>query len=120
MGLISDFAYYQQNGKSIIDNYIIQKQQQQRKNDIEQAKKQIHQQILNAILYTMNEGTDKMAAAAASNIINSVHAAFGSGSAKATNQKAVSEDLGAILGKALGDAPFKAIDEMFDATERRY
>lgn len=25
LGLMSDFAYYQQNGKSIIDNYIIQK-----------------------------------------------------------------------------------------------
>ena len=109
LGLMSDQAYYQQNGKSIIDNYIMQ----QRKMHIKQTKRKIYQQLFEALNYALNESTEKISDAAAAEIINSVHAAFDSGSS-GKKGKRISSDLGTVLGRALGQAPFKAIDELLN------
>ena len=87
----------------------------------EEAKKEIERQILEAIVMTMEQGVGTVADAAADYIINSINAAVsgGSGAGKALSNKSFSAELGVILGKALGQAPFKLLDEIFKDEDSR-
>lgn len=128
IGMMPDWAWVQQNGRSPEWNLEYQRRKMYRELEEreaakrrEEAKKQIEQQILEAILFTLEEGAGTVADAAAEDIISSINAAFGGGSAGASKQlgnKSFSAELGAMLGRALGQAPFKLLDEIFDDDKR--
>lgn len=127
-GLMPDWAYYQQNGKSAQENYAEQHRKMQEEyykrekaKELEEAKKKIEQQILEAIIFTMEQGAGTVADAAAADIISSINAAFGGGgsSGKQLGSKSFSAELGVMLGRALGQAPFKLLDEIFKDDDRR-
>lgn len=69
---------------------------------------------MDAVAFTMYEGADLVGNKAADVVINNVNAAFGSTGGQPVSSRSFSEDLGVILGKALGAAPFKLLDELFD------
>lgn len=125
IGLMPTRYWVMQNGRSPEYNWEYQKREMykwiednERKKKREEAKKKIEQQILDAIVYTMSQGSDLVADAAADEVINTVNAAFGGGSVDSNGKRSFSADLGAILGKALGEAPFKLLDEIFEEDER--
>ena len=130
IGLMPDWAWVQQNGRSPQWNYDYQhrkiieaEQQREAAKRREEAKKKIEQQILDAMVLTMQQGEELVANAAADDIIASINSAFGgSGGAAAPSggKKSFSAELGAMLGKALGEAPFKLLDDIFkDEDEHR-
>lgn len=128
-GLMPDWAWIQQNGRSPEWNMEYQRKKMYRQIEEreaakrrEEAKKEIERQILEAIVMTMEQGVGTVADAAADDIVNSINAAIGggSGAGKALSNKSFSAELGVILGKALGQAPFKLLDEIFkDDNSRR-
>lgn len=125
MGLMPTWAWVQQNGRSPEYNYEYQKremykaiEEREAAKRREEAKKQIEQQILDAIVLTMQQGEELVANAAADDIIASVNAAFNGGTVSKSN-KSFSAELGAMLGRALGQAPFKLLDDIFKDDEHR-
>jgi len=62
----------------------------------------------------MLEGSGKVAEAAAQDIVNRVHAAISGGSASGSTNFSV--QLGEALGRGLGQAPFKLLDEIMKET----
>lgn len=123
-GLMPDRVWLQQNGHSPEWNYMYQKQRmydemQQREaaKKKEEAKKEIERQLLMAIAMTMEQGEKMFVDAAADDIISSVNAALGSGAAP--KSRSFSADLGVMLGRALGEAPFKLLDALFDYDEHK-
>ena len=85
-GLMPDWAWVQQNGRSPEWNWEYQHRkmyEEIRKREAakrrEEAKKEIERQILDAIVLTMNQGAETVADAAADDIISSINAAFGGG-----------------------------------------
>jgi len=124
-GLMPDWAWVQQNGRSPQWNYEYQHRKFMREIEEreaakarEEAKKKIEQQILDAINLTMQQGSEQVAEAAADDIIASINAALG-GTAAPSSKRSFSADLGAMLGKALGEAPFKLLDDIFKDDEER-
>lgn len=124
-GKMPDWVYYQVNGKSAAENLFEQRKKFYREIEEreaakarEEAKKKIEQQILDAIVLTLQQGEELVANAAADDIIASVEAAVGNGTIP-RKKMSFSQELGFILGKALGEAPFKLLDEMFDDDKRR-
>ena len=118
-GLMPDWAYYQQNGKSALENYREQKnkyvKKELKRQKIAQLKKDLEKQLYDALFVTLNQSREMLAAATADDIINSVNAAVGNGSSSFKGgQHSFSTDLAVMLGKALGDAPFKLLDEILD------
>ena len=118
-GMMPDWAWVQQNGRSPEWNWEYQHRKmmedikkRERAKQREEAKKQIEQQILDAIVFTMNEGADTVAEAAAADIISSIEG-LGSGGKSMSKKSSFSAELGVILGKALGVEPFKLLDEIF-------
>ena len=128
-GMMPDWAWLQQNGRSPEWNMEYQRKKMYRQIEEreaakrrEEAKKEIERQILEAIVMTMEQGVGTVADAAADDIVNSINAAIGggSGAGKALSNKSFSAELGVILGKALGQAQFKLLDEIFkDDNSRR-
>ena len=126
-GMMPDWAWVQQNGRSPQWNYEYQRKKflreiEERKatKAREEAKKKIEQQILDAITLTMQQGSEQVAEAAADDIIASINAALsGTGTAAPASKRSFSADLGAMLGKALGEAPFKLLDDIFKDDEER-
>ena len=84
----------------------------------EKAKKEIEKQLLEAILCTMEQGSEVVASAAADDIIASINAAL-TGTPAPASKKSFSAELGKMLGVALGQAPFKLLDEIFKDDEKR-
>ena len=74
----------------------------------------LQRSIQDTVIQTMLEGSGKVAEAAAQDIVNRVHAAFGSGSASSSNNFSV--QLGEALGRGLGQAPFQLLDEIMKET----
>lgn len=127
-GMMPDWIWVQQNGRSPEWNMEYQRKKMYRQIEEreaakrrEEAKKEIERQILEAIVMTMEQGVGTVADAAADDIINSINAAVsgGSGAGKALSNKSFSAELGVILGKALGQAPFKLLDEIFKDEDSR-
>lgn len=125
-GMMPDWAWVQQNGRSPQWNYEYQRkkflreiEEREAAKRREEAKKEIERQILDAIVLTMNQGAETVADAAADDIISSINAAFGGGSggSKKLGGGSFAADLGVMLGKALGEAPFKLLDEIFKDEE---
>ena len=125
-GLMPDWAWVQQNGRSPEWNWEYQHKKMDedlRRREAakrrEEAKKEIERQILDAIVLTMNQGAETVADAAADDIISSINAAFGGGSggSKKLGSRSFAADLGVMLGKALGEAPFKLLYEIFTDEE---
>ena len=65
------------------------------------------------MLITMEQGSEVVATAAADDIIASINAAI-NGTPAPASKKSFSAELGAMLGRALGEAPFKLLDEIFE------
>lgn len=125
IGLMPTWAWMQQNSRSPEYNYEYQKRKMYKQIEEkeaakrrEEAKKQMEQQILDAIVLTMQQGEELITNTAADDIIASVNAAFNGGTVSKSN-KSFSAELGAMLGKALGQAPFKLLDDIFKDDEHR-
>ena len=84
----------------------------------EEAKKEIERQLLEAIVSTMEQGSEMMVEATANDIVASINAAL-NGTPAPASKKSFSVELGAMLGKALGQAPFKLLEEIFKDDEER-
>ena len=84
----------------------------------EKAKKEIERQLLEAIVSTMEQGSEMVADAAATDIVASINAAL-NGTPAPASKKSFSVELGAMLGRALGQAPFKLLEEIFKDDEER-
>lgn len=124
-GLMPDWAWFAQNGRSTQYNidYQIRKIDAQTKKIIrqrekakrkEEAKKQLEQQIVDAITQALEQGTDIVAENAANDIVNSIDNAFNGGGSFNMGNKTYTAQLGEIVGRALGDAPFKLLDDILD------
>lgn len=118
-GLMNNLVYYQRNGKTAQENYIDQKRKQQqnykKQRELEKLKKQMEDQIFEAVMYTM-EQTEAFEEEVASDIVNMISSAFETGSMRPEKleNRSFSSDLGATLGRALAMAPFKLLEEVFD------
>ena len=124
-GMMPDWLWVQQNGRSAEWNYQYQKnklykeiEEREAAKRREEAKKEIEKQLLEAILYTMEQGSEVVASAAADDIISSINAAL-TGTPAPASKKSFSAELGKMLGVALGQAPFKLLDEIFKDDEKR-
>ena len=124
-GMMPDWAWVQQNGRSPQWNYDYQRRKMHERirereaaEEREKAKKEIEKQLLEAILFTMEQGSETVASAAADDIIASINAAL-NGTPAPASKKSFSADLGKMLGVALGQAPFKLLDEIFKDDEKR-
>jgi hypothetical protein len=124
-GMMPDWAWVQQNGRSPQWNYEYQKAKMYRELEEREAakrraeaKKEIERQLLEAIVATMEQGSEMMAAATADDIVASINAAL-NGTPAPASKKSFSVELGAMLGRALGQAPFKLLEEIFKDDEER-
>ena len=124
-GMMPDWAWVQQNGRSPQWNYEYQKAKMYRELEEREAakrraeaKKEIERQLLEAIAMTMEQGSEMMVAATADDIVASINAAL-NGTPAPASKKSFSADLGKMLGVALGQAPFKLLDEIFKDDEKR-
>lgn len=124
-GKMPKFAYYQLNDKSAMENYIEQKNNMHGyyvdAEYLAEMKRKIEDSMLEAIMFTLSEGAGAVVDAAATDMINTIDAAFGNGTGttKQLGSKTFSAQLGAMLGQALVKAPFKMLDEIFNDQERR-
>ena len=120
-GLMTDWAWYQMNGKTAQENYIDQKRKWQNKykkqRELEELKKKMEEQIFEAVMYTMEE-TEAFEEEVASDVVNMIEAAFDGNSIRSgqLQDKSFSADLGATLGRALAMAPFQLLDEFLKDT----
>ena len=124
-GMMPDWAWVQQNGRSPQWNYEYQKAKMYAEIEAreaakrrEEAKKEIERQLLEAIVSTMEQGSEMVADAAANDIVASINAAL-NGTPAPASKKSFAVELGAMLGKALGQAPFKLLEEIFKDDDRR-
>ncbi|MBR5599263.1 MAG: hypothetical protein IKW39_04405 [Alphaproteobacteria bacterium] len=124
-GMMPDWAWVQQNGRSPQWNYEYQKakiyrelEEREAAKRREEAKKEIERQLLEAIVSTMEQGSEMVADAAADDIVASINAAL-NGTPAPASKKSFSVELGAMLGRALGQAPFKLLEEIFKDDEER-
>ena len=124
-GMMPDWAWVQQNGRSPQWNYEYQKAKMYRELEEREAakrraeaKKEIERQLLEAIVSTMEQGSEMVADAAANDIVASINAAL-NGTPAPASKKSFSVELGAMLGRALGQAPFKLLEEIFKDDEER-
>ena len=84
----------------------------------EKAKKEIERQILDAVILAVEQGSEDLAEKTADDIISAINAAL-SGTPAPKTQTTFSEEIGKALGRALGEAPFKLLDEIFETDEER-
>lgn len=126
IGMMPDWAWVQQNGRS--PEWNLDYQHRKMYAEIEareaakrraEAKKEIERQLLEAIVSTMEQGSEIVADAAADDIVATINAALTGTPAPASNKKSFAVELGAMLGRALGQAPFKLLDDIFKDDERR-
>lgn len=124
-GMMPDWIWVQQNGRSAEWNYQYQKnkfnkeiEEREAAKKREAAKREIEKQLMEAILFTMEQGSQEVAKAASDDIVASIHAAL-NGKPAPASKKSFSADLGKMLGRALGQAPFKLLDEIFNDDEKR-
>ena len=124
-GMMPDWAWVQQNGRSPQWNYEYQKrkflmeiEEREAAKRRAEAKKEIERQLLEAIVSTMEQGSEMVADAAANDIVASINAAL-NGTPAPASKKSFSVDLGAMRGRALGQAPFKLLEEIFKDDEER-
>ena len=124
-GMMPDWAWVQQNGRSPQWNYEYQKAKMYAEIEAreaakrrEEAKKEIERQLLEAIVSTMEQGSEMVADAAANDIVASINAAL-NGTPAPASKKSFAVELGAMLGRALGQAPFKLLEEIFKDDDRR-
>lgn len=124
-GNMPDWMWVHQNGKSPQWNYEYQKrkmyqqiEEREAAKRREEAKKELEKQLLEAIAMTMEQGSEVVASAAADDIIASINAAL-TGTPAPASKKSFSAELGVMLGRALGQAPFKLLDEIFKDDEKR-
>ena len=124
-GMMPDWAWVQQNGRSPQWNWEYQHRKiladleaREAAKKREEAKKEIERQLLEAIAMTMEQGSEMMVAATADDIVASINAAL-NGTPAPASKKSFSVELGAMLGRALGQAPFKLLEEIFKDDEER-
>lgn len=124
-GMMPDWAWVQQNGRSPQWNWEYQHRKiladleaREAAKKREEAKKEIERQLLEAIAMTMEQGSEMMVDATANDIVASINAAL-NGTPAPASKKSFSVELGAMLGKALGQAPFKLLEEIFKDDEER-
>ena len=122
-GYMPDRFYYQQNEKSIEENYIEQK----RKNNvivlererIQELKKELENQTFQATMLAIEQGIDPLHQQMLHEIGNMLNSAFSGGSVRPEklHNISLSTQLGVVLGKALADAPFRLLDEILNDKE---
>ena len=124
-GMMPDWAWVQQNGRSPQWNWEYQHRKiladleaREAAKRREEAKKEIERQLLEAIAMTMEQGSEMMVDATANDIVASINAAL-NGTPAPASKKSFSVELGAMLGRALGQAPFKLLEEIFKDDEER-
>ena len=124
-GMMPDWAWVQQNGRSPQWNWEYQHRKMYEELEAREAakrraeaKKEIERQLLEAIAMTMEQGSDMMVEATANDIVASINAAL-NGTPAPASKKSFSVELGAMLGRALGQAPFKLLEEIFKDDEER-
>ena len=124
-GMMPDWAWVQQNGRSPQWNWEYQHRKMYEELEAREAakrraeaKKEIERQLLEAIAMTMEQGSEMMVEATANDIVASINAAL-NGTPAPASKKSFSVELGAMLGRALGQAPFKLLEEIFKDDEER-
>ena len=124
-GMMPDWAWVQQNGRSPEWNWEYQHRKMYAEIEAREAakrraeaKKEIERQLLEARAMTMEQGSDMMVEATANDIVASINAAL-NGTPAPASKKSFSVELGAMLGRALGQAPFKLLEEIFKDDEER-
>ena len=120
-----DWAWVQQNGRSPQWNWEYQHRKMYEELEAREAakrraeaKKEIERQLLEAIAMTMEQGSEMMVEATANDIVASINAAL-NGTPAPASKKSFSVELGAMLGRALGQAPFKLLEDIFKDDDRR-
>ena len=125
MGYMPDWVWVQQNGRSAQQNFEYQRRkiynqiaEREAAKRREEAKKEMEKQILEAILVTLEQATDGVAEETANDVVACINAAL-NGTPAPDGKKSFSAEIGAILGRALGEAPFKLLDEIFKEADER-
>lgn len=119
-GHMPDRFYYQQNGKSIEENYIEQKRKSNvivlERERIQELKKELESQTFQATMLAIEQGVDPLYQQMFHEIGNMIYGAFSGGSVRPEKLKniSLSTQLGAVLGRALAEAPFRLLDEILN------
>ena len=89
----------------------------------EETKKEIQKQLIETLMYAMEQGIEVVAEATVDDIVSGIEAALGGKQPIKATKKSLSAELGEILGRALVQGPFKLLDDLFkyeDSVEQRY
>lgn len=105
----------QLNGKTAMENYIDYKRKWEREQEKEELEKKLYDSIMDAVFLSVMASEENITAMAGADIIATIQAAFDGGKINpgAFQKKTFATDLGIILGRALADAPFKILEELF-------
>ena len=127
-GMMPDRYYYQQNGKSAYENYRIQKQRiregimdlytEQR---IQEALKEIQRLYEEAAIFSIEQSIDEAANVFADHMISCIDGTFSGGSINpgSMKNKSFAVMLGAALGRAIGQAPEKLLEDLYKDRGKR-
>lgn len=122
-GLMPTWAWVQQNGRSPEYNWEYQKREMYKKirraeklKRLEEWKKQLEQQTLEAVLFSLDQNAAALEDQLANDVANKISAVFEGGSihAEKLSNSSFSNRLAIALGKALGEAPFKMLEEILE------
>ena len=124
-GLMPDWAWFSQNGRSTQYNIDYQMRKIHAETDKmlnerfkakkkAELKKELQDKITEAIEEGIAEGTSQVAEQAADDIVARLEEAFNNKTPFNGGKKTFAADIGAAVGRALGDAPFKALDDLMN------
>ena len=90
-------------------------ERRKKRENFEKKKKEFEKALNQAIVTSMQQGSELAAEQAAEYFVNDVNSMMnGKGGSGGGGSKTFSVDLGVILGRLLGEAPFNILDEIFD------
>lgn len=111
-----EWAAAQLNGKTAEENYYRQKRKFQKRELIRNALEEIQKEYDNALYFAIQEEEERISEMAANNFISQITAAFDGGTINpnALKNKSFAAELGAAFGRAIGQAPFKLLEEILE------
>lgn len=102
----------QLNGKTAQENYKEQKAIILRELEVKELEKQMEQEIFVSMMSAIDNGASALEQDVAQNVVNSIEATFSGGGIHPERLNSFSKQIAIGLGKALGDAPFKMLEDL--------
>lgn len=117
MGKMPLRYWVQQNGRTAQENFNYQREKiikdAMRKKELEQLKKQIEEELFIANMTAIDESAGALEQDVATNVVNNISATF-NGGIYPERLNSFSKQIAIGLGRAIGNMPFKLIEDFFD------